>query len=92
MTDFNVKFSSNFKRNYRKIISGGRYKKEDFLVIFNILTKGSKIPEKYFDHQLVNRKPDSELHIKPDWLLIYKYVDENTIRFIDTGTHSDLFD
>ncbi|BDR58040.1 type II toxin-antitoxin system YafQ family toxin [Xylocopilactobacillus apicola] len=88
MSKFEVKFSSNFKRNF----SGGRYKKDDFLVIFDILTKGHSIPEKYFDHQLVNRKPVRELHIKPDWLLIYKYIDENTIRLIDTGTHSDLFD
>lgn len=42
------------------------------------------------DHALVNRKPERDLHIKPDWILIYKY-DGEYIKFIDTGTHSDLF-
>lgn len=33
-----------------------------------------------------------ELHIEPDWLLIYKIIPkQNTVIFIRTGTHSDLF-
>ena len=45
------------------------------------------------DHKLVgnyiNRR---ELHIEPDWLLIYKLIPENnSIIFERTGTHSDLF-
>lgn len=31
-----------------------------------------------------------ELHIEPDWLLIYEFDDEN-IYLARTGTHSDLF-
>ncbi|HJA23407.1 MAG TPA: type II toxin-antitoxin system YafQ family toxin, partial [Candidatus Limosilactobacillus intestinavium] len=44
----------------------------------------------YNDHPLINRKPERDLHIKPDWLLIYKY-DGEFVRFIDTGSHADLF-
>lgn len=33
-----------------------------------------------------------ECHIRPDWLLIYILDDkENSITFVRTGTHSDLF-
>ncbi|MBU4128076.1 MAG: type II toxin-antitoxin system YafQ family toxin, partial [Proteobacteria bacterium] len=32
-----------------------------------------------------------ECHIEPDWLLIYKIM-ENEIIFERTGTHSDLFE
>ena len=33
-----------------------------------------------------------ELHIKPDWLLVYKYSNDNVILYlIRTGSHSDLF-
>lgn len=33
-----------------------------------------------------------ECHIKPDWLLIYYYDDDNRVlNLVDTGTHSDLF-
>ncbi len=31
-----------------------------------------------------------ELHIEPDWLLIYE-IDEDAIYLVRTGTHSDLF-
>ncbi len=31
-----------------------------------------------------------ELHIEPDWLLIYE-IDEDTLYLVRTGTHSDLF-
>lgn len=33
-----------------------------------------------------------ECHIRPDWLLVYMLDDgANTITFVRTGTHSDLF-
>lgn len=31
-----------------------------------------------------------ECHIAPDWLLIYQ-VDDDEVRLLRTGTHSDLF-
>ena len=30
-----------------------------------------------------------ELHIKPDWLLLY-YINNNIIYLVDTGSHSDF--
>ena len=45
------------------------------------------------DHSLsgnwVNHR---ELHIEPDWLLIYR-IEENilVLELVDTGSHSDLF-
>ena len=33
-----------------------------------------------------------ELHIEPDWLLIYKYEENDLILYlVRTGSHSDLF-
>mgnify|MGYP003309293585 CR=1 FL=1 len=60
-----------------------------------LLTDGKVIPEKYHDHPLQNSrnfKNCRELHIEPDWLLVYKYSNDNVILYlIRTGTHSDLF-
>ncbi|GAK47282.1 hypothetical protein LOSG293_040280 [Secundilactobacillus oryzae JCM 18671] len=56
-----------------------------------LLVRDIPLPPKYNDHTLVNRKPERECHIQPDWLLTYKY-DIDTVRFIDTGSHSDLFE
>jgi mRNA interferase YafQ len=45
------------------------------------------------DHILSNNwKGHRELHIEPDWLLIYKLVpSEKLVIFVRTGTHSGLF-
>lgn len=36
-------------------------------------------------------KDRRECHIEPDWLLIYRFIDDDKIRFERTGSHSDLF-
>lgn len=32
-----------------------------------------------------------ECHIKGDWILVYREVDENTVELYRTGTHQDIF-
>ncbi len=46
------------------------------------------------DHQLSgNMSAYRECHIKPDWLLIYKKIDDTVqvLMLYRTGTHADLF-
>lgn len=51
------------------------------------------------DHQLQGKYPNSrdghtdvrECHTSNDWLLVYRFPDEDSVDFIRTGTHSDLF-
>ena len=57
------------------------------------ILSGGQLDNKYKNHPLVgNWKPCWELHIEPDWPLIY-HVDTETNQLIlyRTGTHSDLF-
>jgi len=50
------------------------------------------LPEQYLDHPLKGDWKDCrDLHIEPDWLLIYRIKGE-AVHFERTGTHSDLFD
>lgn len=51
------------------------------------------LDRKYLPHKLQGGYSGCiECHIEPDWLLIYIVdYDENTITFVRTGTHSDLF-
>lgn len=56
-----------------------------------LLLEGAPLPAQYKDHALIgNWKGYRDLHIEPDWLLIYK-IEEETCIFARTGTHSDLF-
>lgn len=45
------------------------------------------------DHALTgNWSHHRELHIEPDWLLIYKLIPkEKVVIYVRTGTHADLF-
>lgn len=91
---YKVKRTSRFKKDFEKIRKRGLDIKE-FEVVLKLLINGEVIPEKYQDHPLRNTKDYydcRELHIKPDWLLIYKYYSNELILMLTrTGSHSDLF-
>ena len=55
------------------------------------LQKQEPLEPKHRDHQLSNELQDlRDCHIEPDWILLYK-VEGDTIYFVRTGSHSDLF-
>jgi mRNA interferase YafQ len=59
--------------------------------VLRLLIDGSPLPPRFRDHPLRGDwKGCRDLHIEPDWLLIYT-VDDATVRFERTGTHADLF-
>ena len=59
--------------------------------VMQYLIGNTKLAQKYQDHALKGEYTDCrECHIEPDWLLIY-LVQNKTITFVRTGTHSDLF-
>ncbi len=62
-----------------------------FREVAEILIHEIPLDRKYQDHKPIGKyKGQRECHIEPDWLLIY-YIQEDTITFVRTGTHSDLF-
>jgi len=85
-----VIFSNKFEKEYIKVARRGKdLKKLQSLV--DLLANSQAIPAKYRDHKLKGEFEDSrELHIEPDWLLIYQ-TNETEVILERTGTHSDLF-
>lgn len=63
--------------------------------IVDLLSIGEQPNEKYRDHKLVDTprfKNCRELHIEPDWLLVYRIDNcELILVLVETGSHSDLF-
>ena len=83
--------TNTFKRSYKK----KRLLDEEELayidVAYNLLCD-NKLVEKYKDHQLIGKMKDfRECHIKPDLLLIYT-IEDDTLKLVDIGSHSELFD
>jgi len=87
-----IRYSVRFKKDYKTIKKRG-YDIRLFEEVLNILLTEQPIPPKYLDHALKgNYKGYRELHITPDWLLIYKMEGRELIlELTRTGTHSDLF-
>lgn len=59
--------------------------------LIDVLLAGKPLPAKNRDHPLGGDwAGHRDCHIEPDWLLIYRVLDDE-IRLERTGTHSDLF-
>lgn len=89
---YQVKFTSAFKKSYKRIKKRGL----ELSLLEEVIEKlrlGQPLEEKYRDHELKgNFVGFRECHIKPDWLLIY-LIEEDilTLTLTDTGSHADLF-
>nr|MBP3282743.1 type II toxin-antitoxin system YafQ family toxin [Treponema sp.] len=61
--------------------------------VLDVLSKGEQLPEAKHDHQLTgNLKDFRECHIEPDWLLLYRIVENELILSATaTGSHADIF-
>jgi len=85
---------NSFKKGHKRIKKQGKDINKLYEVI-EILANGNILDAKYKDHALINDKyykDCRECHIEPDWLLIYKYNDNELILFmVETGSHSELF-
>ena len=59
-----------------------------------LLAKGETLPVRYRDHKLQGSLANfRECHIKGDWLLIYRIVEDKLVLSLhSTGTHADLFE
>ena len=93
-TIYEVKSTSKFNSNLKKISKQNKDLNK-LLKVVETLANGETLDPKYKNHKLINNKNYKECyecHIEPDWLLIYKYQDNNLILLLfATGTHSDLF-
>ena len=83
-------YTGQFKRDFRKMESRGKNMAKMEEVMAYLLAE-TPLPQRYKDHVLKGAwQSYRELHIEPDWLLVYKLVDE-TVLFTRTGSHADLF-
>ena len=81
--------SRQFKTDYKKVARAKDILKLDEIIVK--LCSQIKLDEKHQDHDLhYNWEGHRECHIEPNWLLVYKFED-NSIVFVRTGSHSEIF-
>lgn len=89
MLELNIS-SKSLKKDIKRVKSQGK-PFELLDEILDILLTEKKIPSQYKPHKLTgNYQGYWELHIQPDWLLIYKIIG-NCLYLVRMGSHSDLF-
>jgi len=93
MNKYEVKRSSRFKKDYKRIKKRG-YDLSLLESVIDLLAKGEPLPAEYKDHALIgDLKGFRECHILPDWLLLYRINEGILILTLTrTGTHSDLLE
>ena len=85
-----VSFTGQFKRDVKLVQERGK-DLEKLRNVIALLVAGGALPPELRDHPLKGEwRPSRDVHIEPDWILIYT-PGENAVRFERTGTHSDLF-
>ena len=82
--------TTQFKKEYKLAAKRG-FDLELLKEAARDLAEQKPLAEKYKDHPLTGKyKGSRELHILPDWLLVYK-IKNNMLVLERTGSHSDLF-
>ncbi|MDR2360041.1 MAG: type II toxin-antitoxin system YafQ family toxin [Oscillospiraceae bacterium] len=89
---YTIEESARFRRELKTALKRG-WDEEKLKAVVQILAAGKELPLKYRDHALSgNYNGYRECHITPDWLLVYKYIDNRLVLYLfRNGTHSDLF-
>ena len=88
-----VKYSSRFKRDYRREKSGRLGRKLDSILVevVDLLAVDKPLPRRNFDHPLTGDWNDHrDCHIRPDLVLIYRKPDPASLELVRLGSHSEL--
>ncbi len=86
----NIHYTSQFKRDYKRIKKQNKDLSK-LRTVIEILATGNDLEPKYKDHSLIGEwKGYRDCHIEPDWILIYKRTID-TLTLQRTGSHSELF-
>ena len=84
-----------YGKQFEKSVKLAKKRKKDLTKLFKLaecLRKDEPIPARHRNHKLVGDYNGFwELHIEPDWLLIYRKTVDRLYLF-DTGGHADLFE
>ena len=85
-----ISYSGQFRRDVKLAEKRGKDMTKLRRVI-QLLTDDAPLAARFRDHPLKGDwKGCRDLHIEPDWLLIYT-ADLTSVRFERTGSHADLF-
>ena len=88
---FTLKITSQFKKDLKRIQNLPN-KIKHLKEVLQLLERDGALPEKYKPHKLIGDYSGfMECHIENDLLLIWLDPEENVIKLVRLGTHSEIF-
>lgn len=92
----NVRFSKQFKKDYKKVSSQGfsEEDKEELKNLIGQLAERKPLDAKYLDHPLRGKGfvGAREFHFRPDLLVVYKIRERDVeLLMLRFGSHSEIF-
>lgn len=85
-----VRQSTQFKRDIKRLTRQGAELAKLESVVIRLVAE-LPLEERHHDHALTgNWRGYRDCHIEPDWLLIYRLVDDE-LQLTRTGSHAELF-
>ena len=88
---FTLKMTGQFKKDLKRIQNNPK-KIEHLKTVLLILKETGTLPEEYNPHKLIgDYKGFMECHVENDLLLIWYDQEENIIKLVRLGSHSELF-
>lgn len=88
-----IEWTSQFKRDYKRE-GKGQHRATldvDLFPVMDTLANDQLLEPRYRDHALTGEWKDyRDCHIKPDLVLIYQKPDDDTMRLVRLGSHSEL--
>ena len=88
---FILKITSQFKKDLKRI-QNRPDKIKHLKEALQLLEKDGSLPEKYKPHRLIGDYAGfMECHVENDLLLIWLDPEENIIKLVRLGSHSELF-
>jgi len=88
-----IERTTQFKRDYKREMKGRhRATLETALTtVLRALVSDTPLAERYRDHPLSGEWSGfRDCHVKPDLVLIYEKPDDETLRLVRIGSHSEL--
>lgn len=93
------KITSQFKSDLKRAVSHKKCDVARLKQAMKDIVAKKPLDAGLLDHKLQGKYPKSrdgstdcrECHTSNDWLLVYRFPDDDSVIFIRTGTHSDLF-
>ena len=85
--------TTRFRRDFKRVKKGAHGRHIDLWLkeIIALLAADEILPPHYRDHALTgNWRDHRDCHIRPDLVLIYRKIGEDTLQLVRMGSHSEL--